>query len=139
MAVSETLLRSMVHDPVGDNQYLTTDQYTAIMALEATEYRAAALAARMIASQFVQKVNLEVGSIKIALRQKYQNYMNLAASYDWRAITGGMVPAPVVGGTSLADMESVDAHSDRPPNQFKMGMFDNPPSTYNADSTVDEL
>jgi hypothetical protein len=65
MAVSETLLRSMVHDPAGDNQYLTTDQYTAIMALEATEYRAAALAARMIASQFVQKVNLEVDQSRL--------------------------------------------------------------------------
>ena len=138
MAATEAVLRLMVQDPAGASQYLATADYTAIIALESNEYRAAALAARTIAAQLATKVSIEVGTIRISLQQKYYHYMKLADEYDFRAGEGGgsdsEIAAPSAGGISLSDMESTDGNTDRPPNKFKVGQFDNPPTTYNSDS-----
>jgi len=137
MAATEATTRLLVGDPAGDDQILSSANYTAIIALETNEYRAAATACRAIAATFSTKVSLAVGPIRISLQHKFEHYKALADVYDFRAQGGGGSDSVVAGaeltGVSLSDMESTDSDTDRPPNKFKFGMFDNPPSTYKAD------
>jgi hypothetical protein len=142
MALTEAVLRTLVNDPAGVTEYLSTTEYAAIMAMETNEYRAAALSARAIAAQLATKVDMSVGTIKASFSQKYEQYMELAAKYDFRAREGGgtaaVMGAPIITGVSLSDMETDDLDTDRFPSKFKVGMFTNPVSVYSPDDEADD-
>jgi hypothetical protein len=142
MVATEATTRLLVGDPAGASQYLTTADYTAIIALETNEYRAAAAAARSIAAILADKVTIAVGPLKLELTHKYKNFIDLAGRYDFRAEGGGgggVIAAPEITGISLDAMYDEDSDDDRVPSRFKVGMFDNPVSVYTNSDDNDLL
>lgn len=132
MAATEAQLRVMLDDPAGASELLSTAEYTVLLAIETTVYRAAALAARSIAAQFAEKVELAAGSVRIALQQKYNHYMTLADRYDFRGREGGggdgaaSGGGPKLTGISQDEMETERDDTDRVQPAFQMGQMDNP-------------
>jgi hypothetical protein len=125
VAATENLLRLAMNDSaIASTQMLETADYNLIIEAEPSFYRAAALAARMIAAQFAKKADIEAGEVKIKLEQKFMHYMQLAKVYDNRAMNGA-VGAPRMTGVSITAMDSVNQLEDRFPSSFKIGMFDN--------------
>lgn len=142
-APTESLLRSMLQDAAGDDEILSTTDYDNVIEVEATNiYRAAAMAARMIAATFAQKVNVAAGSVKISLEEKYQHYVSLADKLDFRAREGGGGSGeeynPQLTGVSQAAMDVVRDDDDRPPSNFEMSMHDNPPFSYSGNTRTSD-
>ena len=140
---TEAILRSMLQDPSGASEILATTDYDVIIAIEDDNvYRAAAMAARMIAATFAQKIKVAAGSIKADLDEKYQHYIDLAKNWDFRAREGGGGSgdefSPQLTGVSLAEIETVRDDTDRPPSSFEMGFQDNPPFAYTGAKSSDE-
>lgn len=132
MAATEAQLRILLDDPSGGDELLSTAQYTVLLAIETTVYRAAALAARSIAAQFSEKVKTAAGSVQIELQQKYEHYMRLADAYDFRGREGGggdgaaSGGAPELTGISQDAMETQREDNDRVQPAFQVGQMDNP-------------
>ncbi|NIQ05703.1 MAG: hypothetical protein GWO20_08255, partial [Candidatus Korarchaeota archaeon] len=106
MAITEAQVRRLVQDNPdgGGTNILASDDYSLIITTEPKLYRAAALAARMIASTFAEKVEIAAGSAKIRLQQKYRQYMHYANAFDSRAEEGDLSGAtPQLHGISIAD------------------------------------
>ena len=131
MAATVAIIRTLVSDPAGASQIKADADYQVIVDLESNEYRAAAVAARMLSAHFAQKVSTTVGQVKIENQQKAEAYRSLAFSYDSRAATGGgsvdatRLGTPVVTGISNSEMDSVEADTDRVASSFIKGQFDN--------------
>lgn len=128
VAATEANLRLLCDDnPLGSGtDILTAAQYTALLVIEADVYRAASLACRTIAATFSTKMDVRVGgAIDIKLSQKFDHYMALANEYEKRANSktgANAIVSPIVGGVSIADMNTVEEDTDRADSAFKRGM-----------------
>lgn len=134
MAVTEAQLRSLLQDPAGSSEILSTADYAVIIDLESNVYRAAAMAARAIAAKYAAKVDVKAGPVSVSNSDKYKHYIGLAKNFDLRAREGGGVTGdttpmgPELTGTSIAEIEAQNEDSDRFGSVFRRGMTDNPPS-----------
>lgn len=120
-------LRILIQDPADGSELLTDDDLTAILEIESSIYRAAALCCKSLAAKYAQKVSITAGPTKIENQQKFEHYRNLAYEYDKRAAEGGGGSGsckPVVTGVSRAEMKLQAENDDRPDNAFTIGMFD---------------
>lgn len=126
VATTEAILRTLCQDPAGASEILSTADYTSIIAIESTVYRAAALACRTIASTFAQKVSTSADVVKIELQQKFEHYMELAKTYDIRAREGGGgdVATPVITGISIEEMDANRDDEDRVKSKIEMSFMD---------------
>jgi hypothetical protein len=134
MAATEAQLRSLLQDPSGAGEKLSTADYSTIIALESNVYRAAAAGARMIAAKYAAKTDVKAGPVSVANSDKYEHYIDLAKSFDQRAregggVTGDVTPlGPELTGVSTSEMEAVEDDGDRYGSAFRRGMTDNPPT-----------
>ncbi|MCP4161574.1 MAG: hypothetical protein GY760_15990 [Deltaproteobacteria bacterium] len=132
MAITQEQIEALVQDTTG---LLTDDDYTTIISIESNLYRAAALAARMLAAKYAGKTKLKAGPVTIEAQQKYEHYIDLAQKYDNRASSGGgggngsgsEFACATVTGISIDEMNIVDSDTDRFPSTVRKGQFNNPP------------
>lgn len=120
-------LRILIQDPADGSELLSDADITAILEIESSIYRAAALCCKSLAAKYAQKVSITAGPTKIENQQKFEHYRNLAYEYDKRAAEGGGGSGsckPVVTGVSRAEMKLQAENDDRPDNAFTIGMFD---------------
>lgn len=120
-------LRILIQDPADGSELLSDDDLTAILEIESSIYRAAALCCKSLAAKYAQKVSITAGPTKIENQQKFEHYRDLAYEYDKRAAEGGGGSGsckPVVTGVSRAEMKLQAENDDRPDNAFTIGMFD---------------
>lgn len=128
MAITETQIRRLVQDNPGGGgtDVLATADYELIIATETNILRAGAMAARMIASTFAEKVQVAAGSAKIELQDKYQHYIDLANRWDNRAREGGggggILPVEFDGVTK-DQRDDIDEDTDRVQPYFSTDMF----------------
>lgn len=129
MATDIEKLRILIQDPADGSELLSDDDLTAILEIESSIYRAAALCCKSLAAKYAQKVSITAGPTKIENQQKFEHYRDLASEYDKRAAEGGGGSGsgscrPVVTGVSRAEMKLQAENDDRPDNAFTIGMFD---------------
>lgn len=131
MAATVSLVRTLVGDDQA-TEIKADSAYESIIAIETNEYKAAAMACRMLAGHFSQKVSTTIGQVKMSNQQKAQAYRELATEYDKAALTGSgqadpnSLGTPVVTGTSLDAMDAQRDDTDRYNSAFVRGMHDNP-------------
>jgi hypothetical protein len=112
---------------VGDTDY--TDQLQSdeeiidVLSIEGNKYMAAAQTAEAISGQLSREADKTVGPLRIATSQRADGYAKLAKRI--RSEIAGRV-APYAGGISVADMDAVEADTDRVPADFAVGMDDTP-------------
>lgn len=141
MAITETQLRRIVQDnPDGaGTNILSTDDYSFIISAETQLYRAAAMAAKMLASYFAQKVRLSAGPFSIDAQQKFDHYETLAKNFmamaeegygaDLVDAGGTGISEPVITGVSVSEMEEQREDDDRFQPSFRRRQMSNPPLT----------
>jgi len=137
MAATEAQLRTLLQDPTGVGEELSTADYTAIIAIETNVYRAAAVAARAIAAKYSTKIEVKAGPVTVKNQQKAENYRKLAAAYEQQAREGGggggVGSAIELTGTSISTIDSNNEDEDRYAGIFSRGVHDNPSSSTDYD------
>ena len=126
-------LRSFVFDR-GTTQLLTDLEYQDIIDTEPNNiYAAAAQAARQIAVQFAQLIDTTAGPVRVALSQRYRNYIDLANRYDQRVREGaGFINGsgtagslgPALTGNTVSKISTVRSDRQIPNKDFQEGQFD---------------
>jgi hypothetical protein len=90
-------------------------------------YAAAAIAARALAARYARQVDSKFETIEEKNSQLQQHYYMLARQMEMKARQQGGLGMPIAGGISRADVETVEANTDRVKPFFKDNMFNNPP------------
>lgn len=135
-------VRTLVNDPIGDDQIFDDAHYQVIIDIEDNIYRAAATAAKTLAAYFAEKVSVAAGPVRVESQMKFKHYMALADTYDQRAREGGGSGAgsgagsPAFTGTSLDEIQSVQEDEDRYGSVFFRGLDENPGTTPGDDSNI---
>lgn len=83
---------------------------------------AAAQGARSLAAKWSGKASKRVEGLSISYGELAGNYLTLAADLEARASTMDVIP--YAGGTSVSDMQNVNANTDRPRPAFSRDQFD---------------
>lgn len=137
MAVTEDQLRTLLQDPAGAGEELSSADYAAIIAIETNVYRAAAVACRAVAAKYSLKTEVKAGPVTVKNQQKAENYRKLADAYDQQAREGGggggVGSAIELTGTSISTIDSNNEDSDRYAGVFSRGMHDNPSNATDYD------
>lgn len=130
MAATEDQLRTLLQDPTGAGEELSTSDYQAIIGIETNVYRAAAVACRAIAAKYSTKTKVKAGPVTVENQQKAENYRKLADAYEQQAREGGggggVGSAIELTGTSVSEIDSNNEDSDRYAGVFSRGLHDNP-------------
>ena len=92
-------------------------------------YPAAAACARALAARFARDVNERFEEIWSDSSQRAKAFEQLARRLDADAKRQGGLGMPVAGGISSADMDSVNAQTDRVKPHFRRNMFDHDQGT----------
>ncbi len=87
-------------------------------------YPAAAACARALAARFARDVDERFEEIWQDSSQRSKAFEQLARRLDVDAKRQGGLGIPVAGGISRADMDSVNAQTDRVKPHFRRNMFD---------------
>jgi hypothetical protein len=90
-------------------------------------FSAAAICARALAARYARRVDTRFETVESKYSQLRDNYEKLARSLDAQAKRRGGLGEPIAGGISRADVELVDADTDRVKPYFYDGIFANPP------------
>ena len=91
-------------------------------------YAAAAICARALSARYARQVDTRFETIESKYSQLRSSYENLARSLEQQAKRAGSLGAPLAGGISRADVETVQADPDRVKPFFKDNNFNNPPA-----------
>jgi len=120
-------VRFLVGDTVAPTQLSDTE---ILFALDQNPnpYAAAALCARALAARYARKVDSKFETIESKNSQLSRNYDMLARQLDQQARKQGGLGTPIAGGISRADVESVQANTDRVNPFFRENLFNNPPA-----------
>jgi len=120
-------VRFLVGDNVAPTQLSDTEILFALDQNPNT-YAAAAICARALAARYARKVDSKFETIESKNSQLRSNYEMLARQLDQQARKQGGLGMPVAGGISRADVESVQANTDRVKPFFRDNTFNNPPA-----------
>ena len=87
---------------------------------------ATALCALALQAKYSRLANMSADGVSQSLSLLATQFRDLAVEYQQKeAIHGSM---PFVGGVSISDMLATIANTDRVPDIFRVGIFDNPPT-----------
>lgn len=102
--------------------------------LRGTAYGAAALCARALVAKYSRLVSMSADGVSQQFSNLAHQFAILAAELEAKVTI--FSSAPYAGGISIADMRAMLANTDRVPELFRIGLFDNPPSD-GTDPSVD--
>lgn len=128
-------VRFLVGDTDTTRQLVTDEEITwALTDVGNSYYAAAATVCRVIGAEDRGVDSVTVGDVTESGRSA-QGWMDLAATYDRRAVSVGSCPSPFLGGSSVDRRASNAADTDRTLPRFHFGQFDNPPASLTSTST----
>ena len=110
----------------GDDVLLYDEEIAWLLAQQPTTYYAASAAARRIAARIrmTKPQSESYGQTSLTWGDRAKQFDDLAKQL---ASEAGLVSArPFVGGASKADVQTRQQNTDRPPDQFTVGQFDEP-------------
>lgn len=120
-------VRFWVSDRGPDSWQLSNEEIAYTLTLYPTPLLAAAAIANELAMKWALYVDKAVGDLKLSYSQRAKAYAALAQTLQSQAEQAGV--SLYSGGTSLSDMATVAANSDRVPQPFSRGQFDIPGDT----------
>lgn len=126
MSLTEAQLRSIVQDPSGTTQMLSTTDYSTAIAIETNNFRQIGLVCKMLAAHFAGKVDMSAGSVRMANQQKFEHYMQMARDFDLRSQSSSGNPgslSPIATGISMAEIDTIETDTDIHPASFTQDMM----------------
>jgi hypothetical protein len=112
----------------GTPSQLSDAEITFALDQNANIYGAAALCARALAARYARQVDTRFETVESKYSQLRSSFENLARSLDQQAKRSGGMGLPMAGGISKAEVETVDADTDRVKPFFRDAQFANPPA-----------
>jgi hypothetical protein len=114
---------------LGDADFVLTNTDISF-ALDQTSniYAAAAICARALSARYARRVDSKFETVESKFSQLRDNYEKLARQLDSQAKRRGGMGAPLAGGIRQAEVERVDADTDRVKPFFGDSLFNNPPA-----------
>lgn len=92
-------------------------------------YFAAAWLARVVASKYSRKVNVQLdGSLSADYSDLAKQYTSLAETLEYQGKKTGAIIGVVAGGLTKSDINAVRTNTDRIEGSFRRDRFRNPPS-----------
>lgn len=130
-------LRLVLGDTDVNNQLFQDEELNYFLTVRATEYGAAAEAARTMSARSSSSVDMAMCNLSGRFSQAQTNWAARALEFDYlSAVAGGVIP--YMGGMTYTDMALQDDNPDRVPMQYSIGMDDSylpvapiPPGTNN--------
>lgn len=119
-------LRFLIGDTDTADQQFQDSELEYLLTTHGTLYAAAAVACRALASRFARYADKWVGDLKILASQKARAYLELATSFDTKAMGSAVWSIPTAGGVYTSDKEEQEANTALVQGTFKVGMHDNP-------------
>ena len=120
-------VRFLIGDTTSPFQLTDTEVQFALDSTTNT-YLAAAMCARAIGAKYARRVNKKFETISADYGDLKTNYDLLARQLEMQGKREGGLGTPLAGGISKADVESVDALTDRVRPYFRDGQHSNPPA-----------
>jgi hypothetical protein len=105
---------------------LQDEEISFALTLRGNAYGAASLCAMALSAKYSRLVNMSADGVSTQDAQKAKAYADLSAEYAQKEAIHYALP--YCGGISVSDMYANLANSDRVPDIFRFGMFDNPPN-----------
>lgn len=105
------------------DQLLQDEEIDALLTQEGNKWTAGAMAAETIGAHFARQADKTIGKLRIAMSQASLGYFRLA---NRLRSEGGLRVAPVAGGISVSDKETVEKDTDRVAPSFTVGFTDYP-------------
>jgi hypothetical protein len=112
----------------GTPPQLTDPEIEFALDQNANPYSAAAICARALAARYARRVDTKFETIESKYSQLRDSFEQLARSLDTQAKRRGGLGTPIAGGLSKAEVETVQADSDRVKPFFTDNRFNNPPA-----------
>lgn len=119
-----TQLRLMCQDPAGADQLIDDASYELAIELSDSTYTQAAIAARMIAANLSQLVDMGGGSSSIKLSQKADHYNSLADNWETQGKMSVVNGSPILTGINEDTMEAIREDASRYNGTFYRGVLD---------------
>jgi hypothetical protein len=131
-------VRLFLGDTDTSDQQVTDEEITFALA-EANDniYRATSLCADALHGKYSRMVDTAFEGVRSSYSQRADHYRKLAAKYEKKAKTNSGLGANF-GGTSKAEIESVNEDDDRVKPTFRRGQFRNP-AFNDIDQDLDDL
>lgn len=132
--------RDAVRNYIGDTDSANPQLFDAEIDYLLTQFGSpllsAAQACRNLISRYARRVSKRVGDLSINYSDIVKNYTALAEQLQTQGEQAGA--NLYAGGTSVSDMESVDANTDRVRPPFQRKQFDIPNASQNIQAPPDE-
>lgn len=110
-----------------DDPVLTDAEIQFALDQNANIYGAAAICARALSARYARRVDTRFETVDVKYSQLRDSYEQLARSLDQQAKRRGAMGAPIAGGISRAEVETVQTDTDRVKPFFYDNIFVNPP------------
>lgn len=120
-------VRLTIGDTDSNDQLLADEEINYFLTQQQTVSGAAIAAARSIGAKYARLCDISIESVSKSYSQKSKNFFALALQLESQAKSGAGMVGMSATGTSISEMETVDANTDRPQSENYQGMFDNPP------------
>lgn len=137
VGTSKDKIRLLIGDTDEDNPILQDEEIDLFVTLASGSVnRAAAHAARGIASRLSQKANKSVGDLRIFYSDRTTSYLDLACKLDAQADRAPT--SPYAGGISWADKQTAREDTDRVDPAFRRGQFQDPANPNSFEHYVED-
>lgn len=125
-------VRVLIGDTDEDDPQLDDEVLYYVLAAQPVLTYAAAACADILAAKYARQVNITIGETRVTKERIYYHYKSLAESL--RSSGPGDIPGgdgagiiladAYVGGSSVADKESLNDNTDNSPTPFRLGQDD---------------
>lgn len=133
-------VRALVGDTSGDasTEHLADGVYDWLLTVYPSVFRAAAAAARSIASKFAAKASRKVvGSLQLEYQRNAEHFLAVADDLEAQA-TAAAAPIPYAGGISKSEKRADKQDTDLVQPRFYRGQFAAPGTGFSRAELIDD-
>jgi hypothetical protein len=125
------VVRLLIGDTIEDDPLVRDEEVVFALSQSINPYTAASWCCGVIAAKFAREVTTTIsGTLREQLSDKINHYSQLQRDLERSAKRFGNTLGVWVGGVNSFDMGNVESDPTRVQPRFKMGQFDNPPTSY---------
>lgn len=128
LATDKDRVRLKIGDTDTTSQLFSDEEIEALLTDNGDDvFETAAQLCDALATKYARRGNLRIDDFSIDFKSRAEHFAALADQIRQQAANSpGQFGAPIVGGISISEMESVRDDTDRVPSRFEVGKFSHP-------------
>ena len=131
------VVRLLIGDTIEDDPLVRDEEINFALSQSINPYTAGAWCCGVIAAKFAREVTTTIsGTLREQLSDKINHYSQLQRDLEKQAKKFGNTLGVWAGGINRFDMANVEQDPTRVEPRFKIGQFDNPPTSYGPSRTT---